>query len=86
MSLRDALDALVKDNLAPEAEARMLQSMSLLSYEARAEAAHRVAFAYYVLRTRRRRSPRRRYLAGRRGRRMGGAYGVGVGPGVMASE
>jgi soluble lytic murein transglycosylase len=47
--LRPALDALVKENLAPEAEARMLQSLALLSYEARAEAAHRVAFAYYVL-------------------------------------
>ena len=48
-TLRDALNALVKDNLAAEAEARMLQSIALLSYEARAEAAHRVAFAYYVL-------------------------------------
>jgi len=47
--LREALNALVKDNLADAAEARMLQSLALLSYEARAEAAHRVAFAYYVL-------------------------------------
>jgi len=47
--LRDALNTLVKDNLAAEAEARMLQSLALLSYDARAEAAHRVAFAYYVV-------------------------------------
>jgi len=48
-TLRAALDPLLKDNQAEAAEALMLQSMSLLSYEARAEAAQRVAFTYYVI-------------------------------------
>ena len=47
--LRAALDPLLKADQAAEAEARMLQSLALLSYEARAEAAQRVAFAYYVI-------------------------------------
>ena len=47
--LRAALDTLLKQDLAAEAEARMLQSLALLSYEARAEAAQRIAFGYYVI-------------------------------------
>jgi len=47
-ALRTALQPLVESNSAPEAEALYLQSASLLSAEARAEAAHRVAWIYYV--------------------------------------
>jgi hypothetical protein len=48
-TLRAALDPLLKENQAEAAEALMLQSMALLSYEARAEASQRVAFTYYVI-------------------------------------
>ena len=47
-ALRTALQPLVDANSAPEAEALYLQSAPFLSYEARAEAAHRVAWIYYV--------------------------------------
>jgi soluble lytic murein transglycosylase-like protein len=47
--LRAALDPLVKDNLAPEAEMLLLQYGPALSFNARAEAAQRVAWAYYLL-------------------------------------
>lgn len=47
--LRTALDALVKINDAPAAEVQLLTFAPQLSVEARAEAAQRVAFAYYVL-------------------------------------
>lgn len=47
-ALRTALQPLVEFNNAPEAEAIYLQSAPLLSFEARAEAAHRVAWIYYV--------------------------------------
>ena len=47
--LRDALDPLIKADAADAAEARMLLSAPLLSAEARAEAAQRVAWAYYVI-------------------------------------
>ena len=48
-TLRAALDPLLKENQPEAAEALMLQSMALLSYEARAEASQRVAFTYYVI-------------------------------------
>ncbi|HMI40363.1 MAG TPA: lytic transglycosylase domain-containing protein [Sphingomicrobium sp.] len=48
-TLRAALDPLLKLDQAEAAEALMVQSMPLLSYEARAEAAQRVAFTYYVI-------------------------------------
>ena len=48
-TLRLALEPYVETRSAPEAEASIQQSLSLLSYEARAEAAHRVAWIYYVL-------------------------------------
>jgi soluble lytic murein transglycosylase-like protein len=48
-SLRLALEPYVETRSAPEAEAIFQQSLPLLSYEARAEAAHRVAWIYYVL-------------------------------------
>ena len=47
-ALRTALQPLVDANSAPEAEALYVQSAPLLSYEARAEAAQRVAWIYYV--------------------------------------
>ncbi len=47
-ALRTALQPLVEYNNAPDAEAIYLQSAPLLSFEARAEAAHRVAWIYYV--------------------------------------
>ena len=47
--LRTALEPLVKDNLAPEAEALYQQSAAYLTPEARAEAAQRVAWIYYLL-------------------------------------
>ena len=47
--LRAALDPLVRDNLAPQAEALLLQYVPLLSIDARAEAAQRVAWAYYAI-------------------------------------
>ena len=48
-TLRAALDPLLKEDQAEAAEALMLQSMPLLSYEARAEASQRVAFTYYAI-------------------------------------
>ena len=48
-TLRLALEPFVETRSAPEAEALFQQSLPLLSYEARAEAAHRVAWIYYVL-------------------------------------
>ena len=48
-TLRATLNALVEVRDAPGAEAQLLTAVPLLSAEARAEAAHRVAFAYYVL-------------------------------------
>ena len=47
-ALRTALQPLIEANSAPEAEALYVQSAPLLSYEARAEAAQRVAWIYYV--------------------------------------
>jgi soluble lytic murein transglycosylase-like protein len=47
--LRTALDPLMKDNLAPEAEILLVQYGPSLSADARAEAAQRVAWAYYLL-------------------------------------
>jgi soluble lytic murein transglycosylase-like protein len=47
--LRTALDPLMKDNLAPEAEVLLVQYGPSLSPDARAEAAQRVAWAYYLL-------------------------------------
>ncbi len=46
--LRTALDPLIKTNDAAGAEAQLLTYAPSLSLEARAEAAQRVAFAYYV--------------------------------------
>ena len=46
--LRSTLDALVKADDAPGAEAQLISYAPQLSFEARAEAAQRVAFAYYV--------------------------------------
>ena len=46
--LRAALDPLIKTNDAAGAEAQLLTYAPFLSVEARAEAAQRVAFAYYV--------------------------------------
>jgi soluble lytic murein transglycosylase len=48
-ALRTALQPLIESRSAPEAEALFQQSLPLLSYEARAEAAHRVAWIYYVI-------------------------------------
>jgi soluble lytic murein transglycosylase len=47
--LRVQLDPLLKGNLAPDAEALLIQALPLLTAEARAEAAQRVAWSYYVL-------------------------------------
>ena len=47
--LRSILDPLIKADNAAGAEAQLLIYAPQLSYEARAEAAQRVAFAYYVL-------------------------------------
>lgn len=47
--LRAALDPLIKDNLAPEAEVLLIQYGPSLSPDARAEAAQRVAWAYYLV-------------------------------------
>ena len=47
--LRIALEPMVKDNLAPEAEALYRQSADLLSPEGRAEAAQRVAWIHYLV-------------------------------------
>jgi soluble lytic murein transglycosylase-like protein len=47
--LRSQIDPLLKDNLAPDAEALFLQSLPYLSYEARAEASQRIAWTYYVI-------------------------------------
>jgi soluble lytic murein transglycosylase-like protein len=47
--LRAALDPLVKNNDAAGAEAQLMTYGPQLSYEARAEAGQRVAWAYYVL-------------------------------------
>ena len=47
--LRTALEPMVKDNLAPEAEALYQQSAAYLTPEARAEAAQRVAWIYYLV-------------------------------------
>lgn len=47
--LRAALDPLIKANMAPEAEALLIQQGPYLSAEARTEAAQRVAWVYYVL-------------------------------------
>ena len=47
--LRTALEPMVKDNLAPEAEALYQQSAALLTAEGRAEAAQRVAWIYYLV-------------------------------------
>ena len=47
--LRAALDPLVKADAAADAEAAAIHTRRLLSFEARAEAAHRVAWIYYVL-------------------------------------
>jgi soluble lytic murein transglycosylase-like protein len=47
--LRAILDPLIKVNDAQGAESQLLVYAPQLSYEARAEAAQRVAFAYYVL-------------------------------------
>lgn len=47
--LRAALDPLIKNNDAQGAEAQLLTYAPQMSAEARAEAAQRVAFAYYVL-------------------------------------
>lgn len=47
--LRAALDPLIKINDAPGAEVQLLTYAPQLSVEARAEAAQRVAFGYYVL-------------------------------------
>jgi len=46
--LRLALEPLVKANQAPEAEALYIQAQPMLQPEARAEAAQRVAWIYYV--------------------------------------
>ena len=46
--LRAALDPLIKADAPADAELLFLQSAPLLSYEARAEDAQRVAWAYYV--------------------------------------
>jgi len=46
--LRAALDPLLKADAPADAELLLLQSAPLLSFEARAEAAQRVAWAYYV--------------------------------------
>ncbi len=48
-ALRLALEPLVKTDSAPEAEALYLQALPTLSLEGRAEAAHRVAWIYYVV-------------------------------------
>jgi soluble lytic murein transglycosylase-like protein len=48
-ALRLALDPLIKDNLAPEAEMLLVQYGPSLSADARAEAAQRVAWAYYLI-------------------------------------
>ncbi len=48
-ALRASLDPLVKTNDAAGAEALLVTQAPYLSVEARAEAGHRVAFAYYVL-------------------------------------
>lgn len=47
--LRTAIDPLLKADSADAAEALMLQSAALLTPEARAEAAQRVAWSYYAL-------------------------------------
>ncbi|MDQ3245965.1 MAG: lytic transglycosylase domain-containing protein [Pseudomonadota bacterium] len=47
--LRSALDPLIKNNLATDAEALLIQQGPYLSTEARAEAGQRVAWVYYVL-------------------------------------
>ena len=47
-ALRIALDPLIKDNDAVGAEALLLQSAPFISVPARAEAAQRVAWAYYI--------------------------------------
>lgn len=48
-TLRTALQPLVDANSAPEAEALFLQALPTLSFEARAEAAQRVAWIYYLV-------------------------------------
>ena len=48
-ALRLALEPLVKSDSAPEAEALYLHALPGLSLEGRAEAAHRVAWIYYVV-------------------------------------
>lgn len=48
-ALRIQLDPLIKDNLAPDAEALLIQNAPLLSADARAEAGQRIAWVYYVL-------------------------------------
>ena len=47
--LRTALEPMVRDNLAPEAEALYQQSAAYLTPEGRAEAAQRVAWIYYLV-------------------------------------
>ena len=47
--LRTALEPLLKQDAAPEAEVALLQAAPLMSAEARAEAGQRIAWAYYQL-------------------------------------